>query len=153
MESIIDKYTDPTAPGSFTAISGFLNNNKKINKLEGTKELGKLDSVTLHEPKKLKFQRCKVQVAGIDAQWQIDLIDCHDIAGSNYGNKYIFTCIDVFSKHAWAKPIKNKEAKSCLDAFKAILNESKRKPNHLYLDNGKFLVVLISSALINIFNF
>jgi len=153
MESIIDKYTDPSAPGSFSAISGFLKNNKKISKLEGIKELGKLDSVTLHEPKKLKFQRCKVQVAGIDAQWQIDLIDCHDIAGSNYGIKYIFTCIDVFSKHAWAKPIKNKEAKSCLDAFKAILSESKRKPNHLYLDNGKFLVVLISSSLINIFNF
>ena len=89
-------------------------------------------------PKKLKFKRIKVQVAGIDSQWQIDLIDCHDISGSNYGLKYIFTCIDVFSKHAWAIPIKNKEAKSCLQAFKSIINESKRKPNHLYLDNGTF---------------
>ena len=138
MSNIIDKYTEPSAPGSFSAVSGFIKNNKTLNKAKVINALASMDAVTLHEPKKLKFKRIKVQVAGIDSQWQIDLIDCHDISGSNYGLKYIFTCIDVFSKHAWAIPIKNKEAKSCLQAFKSIINESKRKPNHLYLDNGTF---------------
>jgi len=36
---------------------------------------------------------------------------------------YLLTCIDVFSKRAWAIPIKTKTARSVADAFEKILNE------------------------------
>ena len=78
----------------------------------------------------------KVQVGGIDSEWQIDLIETQEIAGSNYGTRYIFTCLDVFSKKGWAISLKNKEAATCLVAFKKILTDSKRKPKYIYIDNG-----------------
>ena len=68
MSYIIDKYTEPSAPGSFSAVSGFIKNSKTLNKAKVINALASIDAVTLHEPKKLKFKRIKVQVAGIDSQ-------------------------------------------------------------------------------------
>jgi hypothetical protein len=75
-------------------------------------------------------------VAGIDDQWEIDLIDVRNIKGYNNGISYILCCIDVFSKFAWAKAIKSKDANECKRVFQEILLESKRKPNYLYMDSG-----------------
>ncbi len=59
-----------------------------------------------------------------------------NIARFNENVRYLVTCIDVFSKYAWVIPIKNKEAKSVLDAFKNIIRNSGRKPNNLQSDQG-----------------
>ena len=45
--------------------------------------------------------------------------------------------IDVFTKYAWVKPLKYKKGKTVLDAFIEIVNESNRKPNKLWVDQGK----------------
>jgi len=37
--------------------------------------------------------------------------------------RYLLTCIDVFTKRAWAIPIKTKSAHNIVDAFEKILNE------------------------------
>ena len=97
----------------------------------------KSKTYTLHKPKRLNYLRNKVIVSGIDEQWQIDLVDVKKLKGSNFGYSYILTCIDSFSKFAWAIPIKDKEALSCKKAFEKILNFSNRKPKYLYLDHGK----------------
>ena len=39
--------------------------------------------------------------------------------------------------YAWVKRLKNKKAKSVLYGFIEIVNESKRKPNKLWVDQGK----------------
>ena len=46
----------------------------------------------------------------------------------------IYCVIDVFTKHAWVKPLKDKKGKTFLNAFIEILNESNRKPNTLWVD-------------------
>ena len=147
MEKILQKYLDPAQPGSFSGLSGFLKNNSKLDKNLVADTLKQISPFTLHKPKRIHYRRIKVQVGGIDSQWQIDLIETQDIAGSNFGTRYLFTCIDVFSKKAWAVCLKNKEAASCLTAFKKILSDSYRKPKFLYLDKGK----IISSILKNYF--
>src|SRR5271156_6390736 len=43
---------------------------------------------------------------------------------NNKGYHYILTVIDVFSKFAWAIPLKNKTAQTIIDAFKLIFKES-----------------------------
>jgi hypothetical protein len=134
MNKITKRYTNPSKPGSFLGLSGFKKNNSKNKDIENS--LLKLNALTLHRNKRKNFKRCKTIVAGLDDEWQIDLIDVKNLKGSNFGNSYIFTCIDVFSKNAWAKAIKVKEAKECKRVFKQILDESKRKPNYLYLDGG-----------------
>ena len=39
--------------------------------------------------------------------------------------------IDVFTKYAWIKPLKDKKGKTVLNAFIKIVNESNRKPDKL----------------------
>jgi len=136
MNKILKRYTDPSKPGSFLGLSGFKRNTKNKNSKAIESSLLKLNAYTLHKNKRKIFKRCKVRVTGIDDQWQVDLLDTRDIKGSNFGVSYIFTCIDVFSKKGWAKAIKNKGAPRCKKVFEQIIIESKRKPNHVYLDSG-----------------
>ena len=50
--------------------------------------------------------------------------------------KYLLFAIDVFTKYAWVEPIKDKKGKTVLNAFIEIVNESNRKPNKLWIDQG-----------------
>jgi hypothetical protein len=135
MTQILDKYTKPDNPGSFSGLSGFLKNNKRIGKNNAFEVLSKVDALTLHKPRLKKFPRNKFYSNGIDDIWQADLVDVKNIAGSNYKNNYILTCIDIFSKFAWAVEIKRKTAESTCDGFKRILS-GKRKPNKIQIDGG-----------------
>ena len=91
---------------------------------------------SLHKPTRRSYKRNKVLTLGIDYLWQIDLVDMKKYSRLNKGIKYLFTCIDVFSKYAWVVPMKSKDGKSCLLAFKKIL-ESGRKPEKIQSDAGK----------------
>ncbi len=53
----------------------------------------------------------------------------------NDNNKYLLTCIDVFSKYAWARALKNKSRLEVTKAFKSILEEG-RVPKKLQTDKG-----------------
>ena len=44
--------------------------------------------------------------------------------------------IDIFSKHAWIIPLKDKIGVSIADAFQKILKESNRIPNKIWIDKG-----------------
>ena len=45
--------------------------------------------------------------------------------------------IDPFNRYACVKPLKDKKGKTVLNAFIEIVNESNRKPNKLWLDQGR----------------
>ena len=45
--------------------------------------------------------------------------------------------MDVFTKYAWVKSLKDKKDKTILNAFIKIVNESNRKPNKLWVDQEK----------------
>ena len=55
----------------------------------------------------------------------------------NKNVKYLLCVIDLFTKHAWVKPLKDKKGKTVLNAFMEIVNESNRKPNKLWVDQGR----------------
>ena len=74
-------------------------------------------------------------VPGIDAQFQEDLVDVQNLSRFNKGYKYLLTCIDIFSKHAWVVPLKTKQGQELVKAFQTILS-SGRKPNKLQTDQG-----------------
>ena len=55
-------------------------------------------------------------VYGSDEQWTADLIEVNNIAKYNRGYRYLLTVVDVFSKHAWVEPVKNKtDSDGCHD--------------------------------------
>ena len=52
------------------------------------------------------------------------------------GIRYILCAIDLFSKYAFVVPLKDKQGTTIADAFQSILNNSKRKPNKIWVDQG-----------------
>ena len=89
---------------------------------------------TLHRPVRWHFRRRRIFTSGIDDLWQADLADLSSIAKYNNGFKFLLTCINVFSKYAWAIPLKNKSSKSIVVDFSKIFE--KRKPANLQTDKG-----------------
>ena len=72
--------------------------------------------------------------------WQFDIIDMKRYEKKNDGYKYIFCCIDVFTRKAFVEPMMQKDSPACLEAFKEILKRSKGKPRSMISDqDGAFL--------------
>ena len=69
--------------------------------------------------------------------WAGDLAEIGSISLMNKNVKYLSCVMDVFIKYAWVKPFKNKSDKTVLNAFIEIVNESNRKPNKLWIDQGR----------------
>jgi hypothetical protein len=100
--------------------------------------LSRQRAYTLHKPARRHFIRNRTYVGKIDKQWQADLADMVGLTRDNGGNRYILTVIDIFSKYAWAVPVKNKDGKSVRDAFKLVLASAEpRTPERLQTDKGK----------------
>jgi hypothetical protein len=133
---ILNYYTNPKLPGSFSGVSGFIKNNPLLKYNRNVKKtLYSIPEYTLHKPIRYTFQRNKTLVPGPNHQWQIDLVDMNKFAGSNSNYKYIFTCIDVFDKYAWAEPLISKTPENCKKVFENIIKNG-RKPNYIYSDSG-----------------
>lgn len=90
----------------------------------------------LHKPARRYFKRRRVLVKGLHDLFQCDLVEMIPYAKMNSGFKYILTCIDVFSKYAWAVPVKRKTGKDVTNAIKKILVKP-NIPANLQTDNGK----------------
>ena len=58
------------------------------------------------------------------------------ISKYNKGIRYLLCAIDLFSKYAFVVPLKDKKGASIVNAFQSILNNSKRKPNKIWVDQG-----------------
>ncbi|KAK3746735.1 hypothetical protein QZH41_010293 [Actinostola sp. cb2023] len=57
------------------------------------------------------------------------------MSDDNQGYKHWLTCIDVLSRYAWVRPIKNKTAPQIIQAFQSIFKEG-RQPKVLQTDQG-----------------
>ena len=79
-----------------------------------------------------KFERKKVIVNHINEIHSCDLVDMTKYSRMNKGYKYIFTNIDIFSKYAYAFPIKSKTIKEIKPCFRKIFK--KRKPKFIWSD-------------------
>ena len=78
-------------------------------------------------PQIRKFRRERIIPSYKDETWSADLIDKSSLSKYKNNYKFILTVIDIFTKYAWAIPLKNKFGLSITNGFKIILGES-RKP-------------------------
>ena len=93
-------------------------------------------------PQITKFRRERIIPLYRDETWSADLTDKSSL--SKYKNiyKFILTVIDIFTKYAWAIPLKNKFGLSITNGFKKILSggpqdgSESRKPEKLWVDRG-----------------
>jgi hypothetical protein len=70
-----------------------------------------------------------------NARWQIDLIDMTKYDKTNK-KKYIFNCVDVFSRKIWIRALKDKTAILSRDALHNIIETADVKPDAIQTDNG-----------------
>jgi len=117
-------YTTSRLPGSFGGVRN-LQRYKGRSEREVKKFLAGQDANTLHKPRKIRFPRRKTYSKGIGDLFQIDLVDLSSLSPFNDGMRYLLTCIDVFSKRAWAIPVARKSARDVIEAFEKILADQK----------------------------
>lgn len=146
-------YYDVKNPASFGGVEAVYRAAKKTNKAIRRKDVVKWlqsqSTYTLHKPLKRNIPRNRVVVFGVDNQWQSDLVDMSRYSKHNDGYKYILTTIDIFSKYAWAIPLKSKTEKSLVEAFRHIFRTG-RQPKKLQTDKGtEFLNKGVQSLLRN----
>ena len=87
-------------------------------------------SQELNKPSINKFERKKVIIKYINETHSADLVDMSQYSKINKGYKYIFTNIDVFSKIAYAYPIKSKKIQDIKPCSEKIL----KKQTRIYLE-------------------
>jgi len=141
LKQIIDNiYLHVENPGSFGGVKRLYNAVKQVkpdvNKNEILKYLKELDSYTIHKDIVRRFPRQSIVVPNIDYQWQADLVILPNLKQYNDGYTNILFCIDVFSRYAWAVPLKTKLGSEIVRAFQEIFNKSGRKPQKLNTDQG-----------------
>ena len=90
----------------------------------------------LHKPIIRKCKKRKVYSSFKDNIWDVDLADMQLISKYNKGIKYLLCAIDLFSKYAFVVPLKLKKGSTIVNIFQIILDNSKRRPNKIWVDQG-----------------
>lgn len=92
----------------------------------------------IHRNARRNFPRRYYVMRGMNDTFQADLVEMIPFAQQNRGFKYILMVIDVFSKYAWARKLKNKTGEEVAKAMSSIFTENpNRIPRNLHTDEGK----------------
>ena len=130
-------YYDPAHPAGFGSINKLVKAMKgKMSKNDIKKWLQAQEPYTLHKPVHRKFPRNKYILSNLNELWQADLSDMRTYSKYNNGYNYILCVIDVFSKYAFARPLKNKNSETIKKCFDSIFNEANTTPTHIQSDKG-----------------
>ena len=63
-----------------------------------------------------------------------DLDEIQLISKFNKGSTFLLCVIDIYSRYAWVTPLKDKKGLTIVNAFQKILDDSKGKPNKIWVD-------------------
>jgi transposase InsO family protein len=127
------RYYEASMPGSYGGVRALARYSGSPVSAVG-RWLEKQDPYTLHKPTAKRFLRRKTFAKTINDVFQADLADMRNLAPFNDGFSYILTCIDVFSRYAFAVPVKDKRGLTVSAAFGKIFAD--RTPNMLQTDRG-----------------
>jgi len=136
------KYEDIDKVYRSISLSGGLSNPKrlskecKISRFEAGRYLATQNSHTRHKARRTKFQRRRVMSPGIDYLWQADIVFLPKYTSENDGYTCLLLVIDVFSKYAFAIPMRSKQTKEVIRSFSTIFESAKRRPVQLECDMG-----------------
>ena len=128
-------YFDPQSPSSFGGVKR-LAQSAQIHPLKVRKWLKQQWTYTLHQPVKKSFPTRKYMARGLHHQWQADLVEMQHFSHANAGHRYMLCVIDIFSRYAFARPLKSKTGPDVADALESIFKESGITPRLLQTDQG-----------------
>jgi hypothetical protein len=135
-EKILKDYTTPGHPIAYSGIQNvFKYYNRQVPLLRIRKLLSGNEGYTLH--KEFHKQQRNITYKHFKRyQFQMDLVEVQHLAPQNDGTRYLLNCIDIFTRYAFVRPLKDKSANTVLNAFKTILVEAKTYPYMIVMDKG-----------------
>lgn len=137
LQLINEIYYDVAHPAGYSSIDKLTNALKgKMTKHEVKKWLRSQETYTLHSPVQKKFPRNKYILSNINELWQADLTDMRTYSKYNDDYNYILCVIDVFSKYAYTRIMKNKKSITIKKCFESIFDEANTTPTHIQSDKG-----------------
>lgn len=132
-------YYDVNSPASFSSVDRLYREARtrsaSVTRTDVENFLAGELTYTLHRQRRHRFHRNPVVSNFHSELAQADLIDVSKYSESNNDCKFILTMIDVFSKIAFAVPIKRKTGRNVCKAMSAIFKSY--VPNMLQTDEGK----------------
>lgn len=90
----------------------------------------------LHRDARRNFVRRSTLMKGINDTLQADLVEMLPYATKNENMKYILTVINIFSKKAYARPLKNKTGPEVTKAMKSVLDSLNYNVKNIHVDMG-----------------
>ncbi len=131
-------YSDPKHPAGFSNPAILYKYAKPygISKKQVVEFLKEQESYTLHRQARKRFPRNRIVVEEIDEQWEVDLADLPSLMKYNGDYRYLFCCIDAFSKYAWVLALKRKTGPILAEGLRQIIDTSGRKPRRIRADKG-----------------
>jgi hypothetical protein len=119
---------------SFTIFKSILKENGIKKTEKEIKEFIASQTVSqLHKPQvNIKEKNKYIVSLTPNEEWQCDLLDYQKYAKTNNGYKFIFICIDIFTRFAYCEPIKNKTPEELVKAIKKF----EVLPYIFYSDSG-----------------
>lgn len=135
-DQIIRDYTTPGHPIAYSGINNVYNYyNRQVPLIKIKKLLSGNEGYTLH--KELHKQQRNITYKHFKRyQFQMDLVEVQHLSTKNDGIRYLLNCIDIFTRYAFVRPLKDKSAKNVLDSFKSILEEAEIPPYMVVMDKG-----------------
>ena len=104
----------------------------RINAPDWKKQLSK----ELLGARRVHFPRRQVHSTGVNEIWTGDLLDMQRYSRENKGYHFILVVLDVFSRYAFARPIKRKTGPETAAALESIFTETKTSPQRFWGDEG-----------------
>jgi hypothetical protein len=81
-------------------------------------------------------------VSSIDQQWQDDLVDMQRFEKQKKAYKFILAVIDIFSRYAWALPLKSKRGEEVKIYLLSCSKKSNQKRFSLMRENNSTINIL-----------
>src|SRR5579885_2768380 len=90
----------------------------------------------LHHRALHHYPRRHVDVVVKNDTWSADLVDMSEFADVNDNIRFLLTMIDLGTRYAWARPIKNKTGTEIKKALQSIFDDAHSTPKKLWTDQG-----------------
>lgn len=90
---------------------------------------------TLHKTRRQRFPMARYYVRKPNLQFQADLVDYSKFASHNKGYKFMLMIMDLFTRQAWAFPMRSKSGREVASIFQPFFQQ--HETQRLQCDEGK----------------
>ena len=134
-------YYKDGGPGSYSSKERLLYEAQKVDPSVTRKEVSefmdKQYTHSRHQRLRWTYPTRKVLVLRIDKCWTSDLVDVISLKNYNGSYSYVLTCMCVFSRYLWTRPLKQKTKQETEEAMSSIIRQNNGvSPYKLWTDNG-----------------